>query len=93
MIEPKDPKASSDSSNTLGQDVHDDSHNDDYSINVGRVSATAERVLGSQANARSWLHTPNIALGMREPISLLDTNAGTNQVLSVLSAIEFGGSV
>lgn len=65
----------------------------DFDEAYDAVLKQAVRVLASEENASSWLNSPNIALGMRKPVSLLGSETGLNQVFSVLGAIEFGGSV
>lgn len=57
------------------------------------VTALAANVLGSPKNAKVWLNTPNAALGSKKPADLLSTEAGMNQVCSVLHAIQYGGAV
>lgn len=57
------------------------------------VTALAANVLGSPKNAKAWLNTPNAALGSKKPADLLSTQAGMNQVCSVLYAIQYGGAV
>lgn len=57
------------------------------------VTALAADVLGSRENAKVWLSTPNAALGSKKPTDLLSTQAGMNQVCSVLYAIQYGGAV
>ncbi|WP_367401461.1 antitoxin Xre/MbcA/ParS toxin-binding domain-containing protein [Solimonas sp. SE-A11] len=52
--------------------------------------AEAERVFEDELYARSWLETPNAALGELTPRSLLDSAAGLTQVLRVLASIEHG---
>jgi putative toxin-antitoxin system antitoxin component (TIGR02293 family) len=57
---------------------------------VARVAATAEDLLGSPAQAERWLKEPNPALGHATPLSLLDTDEGTQAVTDVLGRIEYG---
>ena len=40
--------------------------------------------------ARAWLNTPLPALGGQRPLDLLDTEAGTNTVLSLIAALSYG---
>ena len=65
----------------------------DFEEHYDAVFKQAVQVLASEENASSWLNTPNLALGMTTPVALLGSETGLNQVLSVLGAIEFGGSV
>ncbi len=57
-------------------------------LRVTRVLDRAEELMEPEA-ARRWLTEPAIALGRRTPISLLDTDLGTEQVLTVLGAIDW----
>lgn len=57
---------------------------------LARVVARAESALGSREKARTWLVTPNRALGGSTPLSLLDSDAGTLVVERVLGRIEHG---
>jgi putative toxin-antitoxin system antitoxin component (TIGR02293 family) len=57
---------------------------------LAKVLAFAESVLGTKEKARHWLNTPNRALGNASPLSLLETEAGVDEVTSVLGRIEFG---
>lgn len=62
----------------------------DRAVRIARVVARAEEALGSADKARAWLRRPNRALGMAEPVSLLDTDLGAQQVTDVLGRIEQG---
>ncbi|HYU34050.1 MAG TPA: antitoxin Xre/MbcA/ParS toxin-binding domain-containing protein [Thermoanaerobaculia bacterium] len=55
-----------------------------------RVLAETVDVLGSEEKASRWLKAPNRALGGQTPLSLLDTDPGTQQVEEVLGRIEHG---
>ncbi len=55
-----------------------------------RILAETADVLGSEAKASRWLQAPNRALGGQTPLSLLDTDPGTQQVEEVLGRIEHG---
>ena len=57
---------------------------------LARVVARADSALGAPDKARRWLVTPNRALGSSTPLSLLDSDAGTLAVESVLGRIEHG---
>ena len=57
---------------------------------LAKVVALAESVLGAREKARHWLNTPNRALGNVTPLSLLETEAGADEVTNVLGRIEFG---
>lgn len=62
----------------------------DRAMRVARVFARAEEVLGNREKAGLWLRRPNRALGMAEPLSLLDNDLGAQQVTDVLGRIEHG---
>jgi putative toxin-antitoxin system antitoxin component (TIGR02293 family) len=47
-------------------------------------------VFDDSSKARAWLKNPNRALNGETPISLLSTEAGTNQVEEVLQRIKYG---
>jgi len=55
-----------------------------------RLRAKAEDVLGTGAKATLWLESPNRALGGATPLSLLDTDIGTQAAEDVLTRIEYG---
>ena len=56
---------------------------------IARIAGLATVALGSQNAAARWLKTPNRVLGAA-PLSLLDTDIGTEQVEEVLMRIEHG---
>lgn len=58
---------------------------------IAAVEAEAEDVFDSQDLARSWMLEPNLALG-EPPLSLLDTDAGAEEVRKVLVSIAYGGA-
>lgn len=57
---------------------------------VARVIARTEEVFDDLANGFAWLNCPNISLGHVTPMSLLDTQIGTELITDVLSRIEHG---
>ena len=57
---------------------------------LAKILALAESVLGTKEKARHWLHTPNRALGNVAPLSLLENEAGADEVTNVLGRIEHG---
>jgi putative toxin-antitoxin system antitoxin component (TIGR02293 family) len=57
---------------------------------LAKILAIAESVLGNKEKARHWLNTSNRALGNVSPLSLLASEAGTDEVMNVLGRIEFG---
>ncbi|MCG7932945.1 MAG: DUF2384 domain-containing protein [Candidatus Thiodiazotropha lotti] len=56
---------------------------------LAKIESLAEDVLGDQETANDWLQRPNRALGAI-PLELLDTEAGTDQVETILTRIEHG---
>jgi putative toxin-antitoxin system antitoxin component (TIGR02293 family) len=56
---------------------------------LAKIEAEAIETFGDEATAIDWLKSPNRALGDK-PLSLLDTEAGADQVLRVLGRIEHG---
>ncbi len=59
-------------------------------LRLAQIALHARRVLGTRGNARSWLGSPNRALGGVTPLSLLDTDVGARAVEDVLTRIEHG---
>ncbi|MEM9593115.1 MAG: antitoxin Xre/MbcA/ParS toxin-binding domain-containing protein [Acidobacteriota bacterium] len=57
---------------------------------VARVLAHARAVLGTMPLAAQWMTRPNRALGGEEPIYLLDTDIGVQEVDDALGRIEHG---
>jgi putative toxin-antitoxin system antitoxin component (TIGR02293 family) len=57
---------------------------------VARIAAYAEDVLGSAEAATAWLKEPIPALGHVTPLSLLDTDEGSQHVTDILGRIEHG---
>jgi len=55
-----------------------------------RLRIKAQDVLGTREQASHWLETPNRALGGATPISLLDTDIGTQAAEDVLTRIAYG---
>jgi putative toxin-antitoxin system antitoxin component (TIGR02293 family) len=57
---------------------------------LARVAAQAQNVFESADTATSWLKRPNRGLNGHAPVELLDTDAGTEQVVELLDRIEYG---
>ena len=57
---------------------------------LARVAAQAQDVFESADTATSWLKRPNRGLNGHAPVDLLDTDAGTGQVVELLDRIEYG---
>ena len=62
----------------------------DRAFRLARVLTLAQSVLEDDQNAREWFREPNRALRGERPIELLDTEAGTEQVVRVLNHLEHG---
>ena len=59
-------------------------------LRLVRLVIQATEVLGTRDKALRWLETPNRALEGATPISLLDTDLGTQAAEAVLGRIEYG---
>jgi putative toxin-antitoxin system antitoxin component (TIGR02293 family) len=57
---------------------------------LARVLAHANRVFEDPDESADWIQTPNAALGKQQPLTLLDTDIGVQQVDQVLGRIEHG---
>jgi putative toxin-antitoxin system antitoxin component (TIGR02293 family) len=57
---------------------------------LARVLAHANRVFEDPDESAEWVQTPNAALGKQQPLTLLDTDIGVQQVDQVLGRIEHG---
>jgi putative toxin-antitoxin system antitoxin component (TIGR02293 family) len=62
----------------------------DRVFRFARIATRASEVLGSEEKAQLWLHRPNRALGNILPLNLLATDAGVEQVETVLGRLEHG---
>ena len=59
-------------------------------LRMARVISRASEVFGAPSAAVDWLKSPNAALRGNAPLSLLDTDIGTESVLDTLGRIEHG---
>jgi putative toxin-antitoxin system antitoxin component (TIGR02293 family) len=57
---------------------------------LARVIAHANRVFEDPDESADWIHAPNTSLGKQQPLALLDTDIGVQQVDQVLGRIEHG---
>ena len=57
---------------------------------LARVVVRAGDVFDHRANGLAWLRSPNAALGGLTPMSMLDTDIGTEIVKDLLGRIEYG---
>src|SRR6266540_584677 len=62
----------------------------DRSVRFARVVAQAKDIFDDLAPAANWLQAPNRVLKGQRPIDLLDTDAGVQQVETVLGRIAYG---
>ena len=62
----------------------------DRSVRFARVVAQAKDTFDDLAAAANWLQAPNRVLKGQRPIDLLDTDAGVQQVETVLGRIAYG---
>lgn len=56
---------------------------------IALIETMAVQVFGSSESAKRWLLSYNPTFG-ESPLSLLDTDAGTEEVKKVLSAVAYG---
>lgn len=57
---------------------------------LSRLIGRARQVLGGATEARSWLTTPNRALGRRTPFAVAGTEVGAEGVFDLLGRLEHG---
>jgi putative toxin-antitoxin system antitoxin component (TIGR02293 family) len=57
---------------------------------LARVIAHANRVFEDPEASADWIQSPNAALGQQQPLALLDTDIGVQQVDQILGRIEHG---
>ncbi len=62
----------------------------DRLLRVARIFEEASRVFGSEAKAARWLNTTSPVLYNSTPLSLLESDAGTQAVSEELVHIDFG---
>ncbi len=63
----------------------------DRAYRLARVADLATDLIGDAQKAKSWLRTPSAYLGGVTPVSMLDTEVGTDVVVESLYAIAYGG--
>jgi putative toxin-antitoxin system antitoxin component (TIGR02293 family) len=63
----------------------------DRAYRLARIADLATELIGDGQKAKSWLRTPSTYLGGVTPVSLLDTEVGTEVVVESLYAIAYGG--
>jgi putative toxin-antitoxin system antitoxin component (TIGR02293 family) len=57
---------------------------------LAKVYERANQVLETDENVRGWLKTSQVGLGYISPIELLDSDKGTEEVISLLNRIDYG---
>lgn len=62
----------------------------DRLFRLARIFVFAVEVLGSEDRARQWLRRPQIGLGGKVPLNLLETDAGAKDVENLLGGIKYG---
>src|SRR5690606_39162431 len=67
-----------------------DAPTSDRLYRLSKVVAIAEEVLEGTANAMSWLRRPQPALAGQVPLDLLVTEAGADEVETLLRRIDYG---
>ena len=55
-----------------------------------KITVFAEQVLEDSERAYKWLRTPQVGLGNRIPLELLNTASGLREVEDLLGRIEYG---
>jgi len=70
----------------LGEDLVES----DRLVRFLRVATYAEEIFEERDRAIAWLKSPNRALGGQAPLELLDTDAGSEQVVEILTRIDYG---
>jgi putative toxin-antitoxin system antitoxin component (TIGR02293 family) len=63
----------------------------DRAYRLARIADLATDLIGDEAKALSWLRAPSTYLGGETPLSMLDTEIGTDLVAESLYAIAYGG--
>ena len=62
----------------------------EVTLSVIRVLQKAEEIFGSQEKAVLWLKRPNTVLSGQQPLYLLSTRFGAEEVMDILGRIEHG---
>ena len=62
----------------------------DRVLRLARVYAHASQVFEDEDEAAGWFKDPNVALGGKRPLELLDTDIGTQRVDALLTRIRHG---
>lgn len=62
----------------------------EHILHIAAVTARGEEVFGNRECLRSWLDSPNRALGNKKPFDLLASDFGRDMVLDELGRLEHG---
>lgn len=57
---------------------------------LAKIAALAEDVFEDRGQAVQWLHSPQVGLGGRKPLEMLQTEIGSREVEDLLIRIEHG---
>lgn len=63
----------------------------DRAYRLARVADLATELIGDEGRAIAWLRRPSAFLGGETPLSMLDTEIGTDLVAESLYSIAYGG--
>jgi len=59
-------------------------------VRLAKLFERTAKVLGDREEAKAWLHHPNITLGNKTPIEMMDDPISEERVYAVLGRIEHG---
>lgn len=76
--------------NRYGKDDRLSPEQSNFLYEFTRIYTRGLDILGDGATVDKWLMRPNMALGDKQPLELLDTSEGLRMVNDVLSQIEYG---
>ncbi len=62
----------------------------DVVVRLAKLYERTVKVLGDPREARAWLHQPNITLGNKTPLEMMDNAIGEGRVHALLGRIEQG---
>ena len=62
----------------------------DRIVRLAKLFERTAKVLGDREEAKTWLHHPNITLGNRTPLEMMDDPISEERVYAVLGRIEHG---
>lgn len=62
----------------------------DKALRLARIAGHAIAVFGADAEARAWLHAPQVGLGGEIPLDYAETEVGAREVENLLGRIDHG---